>query len=200
MVGVMLLAEATAAGLTVHVAGDRLIVRGPKRSAGVARRLLDCKAEVVAALAAKSHDAKPNAYGSDRQAPTMPDESQVVEPINAPTAVVANDAARPPAEGARIIGIAPPDVSSHAPESTQDNTPTIDAASARNSNAGARLRDDNDPLPRARVKGGPPFCRCGSAETVDVPIHDGRSLRRDCARCRRFIDFPVWYGRAKSKS
>lgn len=40
-----------------------------------------------------------------------------------------------------------------------------------------------------------PVCRCGSSESVDVPIHDGRSIRRDCGRCRRFIDFPVWYVR-----
>ncbi|HEX4129735.1 MAG TPA: hypothetical protein VHZ24_06810 [Pirellulales bacterium] len=36
--------------------------------------------------------------------------------------------------------------------------------------------------------------RCGSCDTIDVPIHDGQSLRRDCARCNRFIDFPLWYG------
>ena len=38
-------------------------------------------------------------------------------------------------------------------------------------------------------------CRCGSTTTVDVTIHNGRSTRRDCARCRRFISFPVWYDR-----
>lgn len=37
--------------------------------------------------------------------------------------------------------------------------------------------------------------RCGSREFVDVQIHKGASVRRDCARCKRFIDFPVWYGR-----
>lgn len=37
-------------------------------------------------------------------------------------------------------------------------------------------------------------CRCGSTTWQDVLIHDGRSTRRDCARCGRFIDFSRWYG------
>ncbi|MGD9721416.1 MAG: hypothetical protein AB7O59_09425 [Pirellulales bacterium] len=39
------------------------------------------------------------------------------------------------------------------------------------------------------------ICRCGSTTWLDVPIHDGQSTRRDCARCGRFIDFSRWYGR-----
>jgi hypothetical protein len=38
------------------------------------------------------------------------------------------------------------------------------------------------------------ICRCGSTTWQDVPIHDGRSTRRDCAHCARFIDFSRWYG------
>ncbi len=38
-------------------------------------------------------------------------------------------------------------------------------------------------------------CRCGSWEARDVLIHDGKSVRRDCARCGRFLEFPVWYGK-----
>ena len=38
-----------------------------------------------------------------------------------------------------------------------------------------------------------PICRCGSATWRDVAIHDGRSTRRDCAECGRFIDFSRWY-------
>jgi hypothetical protein len=40
-----------------------------------------------------------------------------------------------------------------------------------------------------------PCCRCGSSRFVDVPVHGGASLRRDCAECGRFISFPVWHGR-----
>jgi hypothetical protein len=38
-------------------------------------------------------------------------------------------------------------------------------------------------------------CRCGSWEARDVLIHDGQSVRRDCVRCGRFLEFPVWYGK-----
>ena len=39
-----------------------------------------------------------------------------------------------------------------------------------------------------------PVCRCGSTTWHDVPIHGGQSVRRDCGRCGRFLDFPIWYG------
>ena len=38
-------------------------------------------------------------------------------------------------------------------------------------------------------------CRCGSTTWRDVPIHGGQSKRRNCGRCRRFIEFPIWYGK-----
>jgi hypothetical protein len=38
-------------------------------------------------------------------------------------------------------------------------------------------------------------CRCGSMIWRDVPIHRGQTIRRDCGRCGRFIDFPIWYGK-----
>ena len=38
-----------------------------------------------------------------------------------------------------------------------------------------------------------PHCRRGQFR--DIPVHAGRSIRRDCARCGRFIVFPVWYGK-----
>lgn len=34
--------------------------------------------------------------------------------------------------------------------------------------------------------------RCGATEFVDVPIHDGESIRRDCAQCGRTVSFPTW--------
>ncbi len=48
--------------------------------------------------------------------------------------------------------------------------------------------DTIDPTDRKAV------CRCGSTGYRDIPIHKGQSLRRDCAKCGRFIRFEVWYG------
>ncbi len=53
MVAVTLLQEAEAAGLTVRVEGDRLVVRGPKSAGAIAERLLDHKAEVIKTLSAE---------------------------------------------------------------------------------------------------------------------------------------------------
>lgn len=36
--------------------------------------------------------------------------------------------------------------------------------------------------------------RCRSTDTIDQTIHDGRSVRRDCAACGRFRKFVVWNG------
>lgn len=42
--------------------------------------------------------------------------------------------------------------------------------------------------------------RCGSDRVVDVRLnhapHNGRSVRRDCARCGKTLGFPEWYGQA----
>ena len=45
-----------------------------------------------------------------------------------------------------------------------------------------------------------PVCRCGSTRFRDVPIHGGRSVRRDCAACGRFLGFPVWYGETRNEA
>lgn len=36
--------------------------------------------------------------------------------------------------------------------------------------------------------------RCGSTQFVEVPVHDGASVRRDCAKCRTTKGFPIWHG------
>ncbi len=53
MGAVSLLQEAEAAGLSVRVDGDRLVVRGPKSADAIAERLLDHKAEVLKVLSAE---------------------------------------------------------------------------------------------------------------------------------------------------
>jgi len=55
------------------------------------------------------------------------------------------------------------------------------------------------PTTRLPTPAGTDLCdRCGSIETTDATIHDGRSVRRDCARCGRFIRFSVWYGEPRT--
>lgn len=50
MDGLRLLAEARAAGLTVQARGGQLVIRGPRRAEAIARRLLEHKRTVMAAL------------------------------------------------------------------------------------------------------------------------------------------------------
>jgi hypothetical protein len=51
MDGLTLLRRAREAGLAVKAEGDKLVIRGPKRAAPVARLLIDHKPDVLAALA-----------------------------------------------------------------------------------------------------------------------------------------------------
>lgn len=37
-----------------------------------------------------------------------------------------------------------------------------------------------------------PCTRCGATEHLEVPVHNGRSVRRDCANCRLTKGFSVW--------
>lgn len=37
-------------------------------------------------------------------------------------------------------------------------------------------------------------CRCGSTKYREFRIHGGKTVRRDCAVCGRFLGFPAWHG------
>ena len=54
MDGLILLQDASAAGLEVLTDGSRLVVRGPRRAEVVARRLLANKSQVLRALASRT--------------------------------------------------------------------------------------------------------------------------------------------------
>ena len=41
-------------------------------------------------------------------------------------------------------------------------------------------------------------CPCGGTDVHDVAIHAGRTVRRDCARCGRFLAFVAWCGRIEN--
>jgi hypothetical protein len=55
--GVILLQRASEAGLAVTAAGDKLVIRGPRRAEPVARLLIAHKPEVLAALVPGKHSA-----------------------------------------------------------------------------------------------------------------------------------------------
>jgi hypothetical protein len=74
--------------------------------------------------------------------------------------------------------------------------PLVSAALSRFGGTVRVISDKEAPFPPRHP---PPaknaVCRCGSLEWSDVPIHEGRSRRRECAGCGKFIEFAVWYGR-----
>ena len=37
--------------------------------------------------------------------------------------------------------------------------------------------------------------RCKSTQLVEATTHGGRTVRLDCARCKRFVAWKVWYGK-----
>ena len=59
MDGLALLQAADAAGLTVNVDGDRLVIRGPRSADATARALLEHKPEIMAALAGPPAASRP---------------------------------------------------------------------------------------------------------------------------------------------
>ncbi|MCC7085189.1 MAG: hypothetical protein IT427_09305 [Pirellulales bacterium] len=102
------------------------------------------------------------------------------------------------AELLALLRPAPPDAELQTPKSAP-NIPTIRLASGKTAIAGisgallGNLKSKPAADPPEKPK---PKCRrCGSAEYVDVPIHDGASTRRDCAGCGKYVRFIVWYNK-----
>jgi hypothetical protein len=79
MGGIDLLAEAQAAGLIVKADGDRLIIEGPKGAAGVAQKLIQHKAEVMAILVAAERPTPPQPLRRPRQA--KPGDATQARPV-----------------------------------------------------------------------------------------------------------------------
>ena len=53
------------------------------------------------------------------------------------------------------------------------------------------------PSASSAVQSPDPCPKCKATEFIDVPIHGGRSTRRDCKICHRFIKFVLWHGKAE---
>ena len=177
-----LLAELAGRGITLVVDGGQLIARGPAgaMTPELAQRLKQHKAALVEALT------------------SGPAEAQAVE-VNAP---------------ALASGL-PPGWPSNTPKPPWwpeflDCLGSIRLLAAREQMCGdptcgfsvAILWTDGKTAewscPKCGRTSGPIVqqkCRrCGSTQYHDVPIHNGKSIRRDCARCGRFLDFPAWHG------
>jgi len=62
----------------------------------------------------------------------------------------------------------------------------------------AMLRSAPEPSPALPAPTGDApanaVCHCGSIVWRDVLIHSGQSIRRDCGRCGRFLEFLNWHG------
>ena len=54
--------------------------------------------------------------------------------------------------------------------------------------------DDRELTPKSQIcELKPGSCKsCGCVETIDVPLHGGQTIRRDCSQCGAFIGFPRW--------
>jgi hypothetical protein len=78
--------------------------------------------------------------------------------------------------------------------------PLVDHAARTFGGAVRLLRPDEDPFSTGWVvretqqQASGETCRCGSSEWSDLPIHGGRSRRRECARCGVYLRWAVWYG------
>lgn len=80
--------------------------------------------------------------------------------------------------------------------------PFVDAAIRKFGGTVRLLSPEEDPFStgwgvRATAAARPPdaVCGCGSSGWIDVPIHGGESIRRDCARCDKFICHVRWHGK-----
>jgi hypothetical protein len=63
MDGIDLILRAEAAGLSIGLDGERLVIRGPRTGEAFARALLDRKAEVVALLRTANWELWPDTHG-----------------------------------------------------------------------------------------------------------------------------------------
>jgi len=102
--------------------------------------------------------------------------------------------------------VAPPAATADIPSTWSDYQDSI-AAAIQHAFDNPSSREDIGPLwmtapggwpaPPVATRGAPakpakPGCRCGGTTWRDVPIHGGRSVRRDCGRCGRFLEWQQW--------
>lgn len=98
-----LIGQARAAGLTVEVEGDTLIVSGPPDAAPLAQQLGQCKADVIAALRTRSRKDDPVRWGSASSRRLIGVAYPARQPEQVPTAILASPLARCPSCGTGVV-------------------------------------------------------------------------------------------------
>lgn len=165
-IGLRLLVEAQAACLVVRMDGERLVIRGPRSAEQVAQLLLQHKAQIVPLLAAQA--------------------------VSDGLPVGARSFPSPAAGAMQGRG---------NQRGLQRDSPGTGGAAAQSQGAprARGSRSAGRPVVHHEAGGKPdsnaPCPRCGATKRREVPIHGGKSVRRDCAKCGRFLCFPVWYGK-----
>ena len=86
-----LIRQGEAAGLSLRVEGERLIVRGPASAEAVAKALLRRKAEVVAALKAPANDSQPVAATATLPAWDAAEADRILTQLRADLARIERD-------------------------------------------------------------------------------------------------------------
>jgi hypothetical protein len=174
MVALKLLKKANDAGLAVRIEGERLVVRGPRNAEKIAKELLDNKEQVVQALVGSITKSKFCDSDTTHLNPEK-NEGSVTNAASAP---------RPT-------------------EPKWGRTLTWDECFPPEADRFYRhARAIRQRLGPAQGINRPPelsnACpRCHATKFTDVPIHEGRSTRRDCDRCGFTIGFPTWYGQPR---
>lgn len=172
--GLALLALAELAKLKVSVDGDKLVITGPKTAGAVAKRLITHKQAVIPILnnAATDNDNTPTNAAKNVGSGNVSESSNVNF-----------DSWGFPLEPREVV----------VGESPIERRWLAYAERIRR-----RLGVDPALWRQSPARGGCP--RCHSRDYLDVPIHGGQSIRRDCKRCGRFIRFVKWYDQPKGES
>lgn len=82
----------------------------------------------------------------------------------------------------------PPNGSAKAPMRARDSKDSIVARYGLISGSGGLAESQGDEETPTADR----CTSCGSTEVLDIPVHNGKSLRRDCARCGRTLKFSQW--------
>jgi hypothetical protein len=189
---VALLAVAELAEMKVTTFDNKLVIKGPRHAAAVARRLLANKSAVMTALGVYVYGISANAGENrncvdvdsertrdERGFPLEPGE-ELIDPSTLSACPRCNSLEKWwPAVG--------------EPRCQKCDPPTAARRLLRHAQT-IRIRLGMEARQPRAVPAEPHCPKCLATEFRDLPIHGGQSVRRDCAMCGRFVAFPIWCG------